>query len=86
MVVVGSGGGGITGSVRLADAGKQVILLEKNEKTGGTTSYGGMFVNFGGHRLANEAQWAKMCIRDSHRARVPARPAHPHSGRGHERP
>lgn len=58
MVVVGSGGGGITGSVRLADAGKQVILLEKNEKTGGTTSYGGMFVNFGGHRLANEAQWA----------------------------
>ena len=58
VVVVGSGGGGITGSVRLADAGKQVILLEKNEKTGGTTSYGGMFVNFGGHRLANEAQWA----------------------------
>ncbi|MFR1166813.1 MAG: hypothetical protein ACLSDQ_03850 [Adlercreutzia equolifaciens] len=44
--------------MRLADAGKQVILLEKNEKTGGTTSYGGMFVNFGGHRLANEAQWA----------------------------
>lgn len=38
VVVVGSGGGGITGSVRLADAGKQVILLEKNEKTGGTTS------------------------------------------------
>lgn len=53
VIVVGSGGGGITGSVRLVDAGMKVIMLEKNEKTGGTTSYGGMFVNFGGHRLAN---------------------------------
>ncbi len=58
VIVVGSGGGGITGSVRLVDAGMKVIMLEKNEKTGGTTSYGGMFVNFGGHRLANEVEWA----------------------------
>lgn len=58
VVVVGSGGGGITGSVRLADEGLAVAMLEKNEKTGGTTAYGGMFVNAGGHRGANEAQWA----------------------------
>lgn len=58
VVVVGSGGGGITGSVRLVDEGLKVALLEKNEKTGGTTAYGGMFVNAGGHRQANEAQWA----------------------------
>lgn len=58
VVVVGSGGGGITGSVRLADEGLAVAMLEKNEKTGGTTAYGGMFVNAGGHRAANEAQWA----------------------------
>ena len=58
VIVVGSGGGGMTGSVRLADAGMSVIMLEKNEKTGGTTSYGGMFVNLGGHRMANEVEWA----------------------------
>lgn len=58
VVVVGSGGGGITGSVRLVDEGLKVALLEKNDKTGGATAYGGMFVNAGGHRQANEAQWA----------------------------
>ena len=35
VVVVGSGGGGITGSVRLVDEGLKVALLEKNDKTGG---------------------------------------------------
>lgn len=58
VVIVGSGGGGLLSAIRLADAGFSTIVLEKMGFTGGTTRCGGFFVNFGGHRQANEAEWA----------------------------
>lgn len=58
VVIVGSGGGGLLSAIRLADAGLTTIVLEKMGFTGGTTRCGGFFVNFGGHRQANEAEWA----------------------------
>ena len=58
VVIVGSGGGGLVSAIRLADAGLSTIVLEKKGLTGGTTRCGGFFVNFGGHRQANEAEWA----------------------------
>lgn len=58
VVIVGSGGGGLLSAIRLADAGLSTIVLEKMGLTGGTTRCGGFFVNFGGHRQANEAEWA----------------------------
>lgn len=58
VVIVGAGGGGITAAVRLSAAGKKVALVEKNSATGGESANVLYFVNPGGHRLANEAQWA----------------------------
>jgi fumarate reductase flavoprotein subunit len=58
VVIVGTGAGGMTSAIRLADAGYKVVMLEKNQTTGGNSRYSGYFVNFGGHRLANEAKWA----------------------------
>lgn len=58
VVVVGSGGGGMASSIRLALAGYTVALLEKDTTTGGASRYSGHFVNFGGHKMANEAEWA----------------------------
>lgn len=58
VVVVGSGGGGMAASIRLAMAGLSVTLLERNDTLGGNSRYAGHFVNFGGHKMADEAQWA----------------------------
>ena len=58
VVVVGSGGGGMASSIRLALEGYTVALLEKDTTTGGASRYSGHFVNFGGHKMANEAGWA----------------------------
>lgn len=58
IIVVGSGGGGMASSIRLAMAGYSVIMLEKGQTTGGASRYAGHFVNFGGHKLAEKVQWA----------------------------
>lgn len=58
VVVVGSGAGGMVGALRLAEYGYSVTLLEKDTLIGGASRYAGHFVNFGGHKLANEEEWA----------------------------
>lgn len=58
VIVVGSGAGGMSGALRLVEEGNKVILLEKDEIAGGASRYAGHFVNFGGHRMANEYEWA----------------------------
>lgn len=58
VVIVGSGAGGLNAALRLREAGLSVIVLEKIGLTGGTSRCAGFFVNLGGHRQANEAQWA----------------------------
>ena len=58
IVVVGSGAGGMNASIRLAQAGYKVIMLERNEETGGNSKHSSVFSNFGGHKQAEEKQWA----------------------------
>ena len=58
IVVVGSGAAGVNASIRLAQAGYDVLMVERNISTGGNSQCSSMFSNFGGHRLAEEAQWA----------------------------
>lgn len=58
VIIVGSGAGGMNAALRLREAGLSVILLEKLIYTGGTSRCAGFFVNLGGHRQANEVQWA----------------------------
>lgn len=58
IVVVGSGAGGMNASIRLAQAGYQVIMLERSEETGGNSKHSSVFSNFGGHKQAEAAQWA----------------------------
>ena len=59
VIVVGSGGGGCFCAIRLGQAGYKVMMLERNAELGGNTKYGAnVFANWGGHKGANEAQWA----------------------------
>ena len=58
IVVVGSGAAGVNASIRLAQAGYDVLMVERSISTGGNSQCSSMFSNFGGHRLAEEAQWA----------------------------
>jgi hypothetical protein len=51
VVVIGSGIAGIICSLRLAQAGVKVTLIEKNEEIGGHARYGSVF----GHHLRNPA-------------------------------
>ncbi len=47
VVVVGGGGGGLTGALKAVEKGNSVILLEKEEKTGGTSAYASAFYCYG---------------------------------------
>ncbi|MEG0503522.1 MAG: FAD-dependent oxidoreductase [Raoultibacter sp.] len=58
VVVVGSGGGGLVATLKLVEAGRKVILIEKSPSTGGISNDSTIFMNFGGHKQANEAEWA----------------------------
>lgn len=58
IVVVGSGAAGVNASIRLAQAGYDVLMVERNVSTGGNSQCSSMFSNFGGHHLAEEAGWA----------------------------
>lgn len=58
IVVVGSGAAGVNASIRLAQAGYQVLMVERSVSCGGSSQYSSIFSNFGGHKQAEEAQWA----------------------------
>ena len=58
IVVVGSGAGGMNASIRLAQAGYSVLMLERNPETGGNSQHSSVFSNFGGHSQTEAAQWA----------------------------
>lgn len=58
VIVVGSGAGGLNAALRLRENGLSCIVLEKQGITGGASRCAGFFINVGGHRQANEAQWA----------------------------
>ncbi|MGI6105564.1 MAG: FAD-dependent oxidoreductase [Raoultibacter sp.] len=57
-VIVGGGGGGLIAALKLAEAGKEVVLIEKNENTGGICAESTILMNLGGHKHAEAAQWA----------------------------
>ncbi len=58
IVVVGSGAGGTNASIRLAQAGYKVAMLERNEDLGGNSKHSSVFSNFGGHKQAEDRKWA----------------------------
>jgi fumarate reductase flavoprotein subunit len=45
-------------SIRLAQEGYRVLMLERTGETGGNSKHSSVFSNFGGHRQAESAQWA----------------------------
>lgn len=58
VVVVGSGAGGVAASLRLADAGMSVALLDKDPQIGGASRYAMYIINVGGHQIAEKYQYA----------------------------
>lgn len=58
FVVVGTGGGGLSSSVYLANAGHSVITVEKLSTSGGSTKHATVFVCYGGSRHQVEAGYS----------------------------
>lgn len=58
IIVVGSGAGGMNASIRLAQEGFDVVMLERLTECGGNSKHSSVFSNFGGHKQANDAKWA----------------------------
>ena len=58
VIVVGSGGAGVNAAIRLAQAGYQVLMLERNPELNGNTKHSSVFSNLGGHKIAEELQFA----------------------------
>ena len=58
IVVVGSGAAGVNASIRLGQAGYDVLMVDRLPYTGGNSQCSSVFSNFGGHKQANEAGWA----------------------------
>lgn len=57
-VIVGGGGGGLIAALKLNEAGKDVILIEKNAFTGGICAESTILMNLGGHQHSEAVQWA----------------------------
>ena len=60
-VIVGSGGGGLCASLVLSDAGKEVLVLEKTDKIGGSTAMSG-----GATWIPNHPLQSKHHVEDSY--------------------
>ena len=58
VVIVGSGGGGLTGAVKAAEKGRSVIVIEKLQGPGGASKEAGLFFTGGGTRLQNAVKFA----------------------------
>ena len=58
VVIVGAGGGGLAAALRLVDANRSVIVVDKLQSPGGGSQEAGLFFTFGGSRLQNQAKFA----------------------------
>lgn len=58
VVVVGSGAAGMNAAIRLGQEGLKVVMLERNDHVGGNSRHASVFSNLGGHKMANDQQWA----------------------------
>lgn len=58
VLVVGSGAAGTNAAIRLAQAGYQVLVVERLGELGGNSKHSSVFSNLGGHKQAEAAQWA----------------------------
>lgn len=79
-VIVGSGGGGLCASLVLSDAGKEVLVLEKTDKIGGSTAMSG-----GTTWIPNHPLQSKHHVEDSYelgRTYFDALLNRPHEGKG----
>ncbi|MEI0735877.1 FAD-dependent oxidoreductase [Paenibacillus sp. JTLBN-2024] len=60
VAIVGGGVAGLTAAVYAAKAGKQTVLIEKQERLGGraiTNKKNGAYFNLGGHALYHGDAW-----------------------------
>lgn len=61
MIVIGSGGGSMCAALAAADRGRSTVILEKQEKVGGSTAYSG-----GVWWIPNNPLMARAGVRDSY--------------------